>query len=556
MSYQRFADLMERLRRMTYADAIAYMVETYPDNEALVFKQQRFTFRDVKRLVDRASGRLATLGLAPGSKVSIWLTNRPEYIWYLIGAAQMGLVPVVLNTRLRTDEFAYQLRQSDSRAVIVPGDGAFRDFLGELAELCPALGTAGPAALSSEALPEMRHVIAIDSWRRHLPGVTDWTQGLEHDLPVPPYATDPDQPALISYSSGTTALPKGAMITHCVWRKAWDIGIRVDLTERDRFYIAIPMFGSMATMNGFFPYWIRGAGVVLAERFDAEEAMADWQRERCTGTHLLPPMVSALIGHPRRDRYDISSMRIALVLSNDPDVLRRVPEVLGIPGMLTGYGLTESTTALTRNRWDDPLDVRVRTQGKPLPDVQIRIIDPQTGVELPAEQRGEIIVRSYCITPGYYGKPEDTARAIRDGWFHTGDQGYLDGEGRLVFQGRIGDGYKTKGFNVSPAEVEAVVRKHPAAANVSVVGLPDPELGEIGVAFVIAAAGVEATEDDIIEFTRERLAAFKVPRHVFFVDALPMTSGTDKVQKYRLREMAGERLGVSLQRGWPANAPR
>lgn len=553
-NYCKFASLMDRLCNMTYADALAYMVEEFADNEALVFNGRRWTFRDVKRVVDRASGRLATLNLPSGSNIAIWLPNRPEYLWYLLGAAQMGLVPVVLNTRLRPEEFAYQLRQSDSQAVIVPGDGSFRDFLGELADLCPTLRSANPSSFASEALPLMRHVIALDPWEKHLPGVTNWTNGLDEDLPVPPYATNPDKPALISYSSGTTALPKGAMITHCVWRKAWDIGVRVDLTTRDKFYIAVPLFGSMATMNGVFPYWIRGAGVVLAERFEAEQAMMDWQNERCTATHLLPPMITSLIEHPRRSQYDISSMRVAIVLSNDPDVLRKVPEVLRIPGMLTGYGLTESTTALTRNRWDDPLEIRLVSQGKPLPHVELKIVDPQSGNTLPAGQSGEIRVRSYCITPGYYNKSEETARALRDGWFHTGDQGYLDSEGRLVFEGRIGDGYKTKGFNVSPAEIEMLLRKHPAVANASVVGLPHPELGDVGVAFVILAPGSSASDGDIIAFGKSNLASFKVPRHVVFVDAFPLTSGTEKVQKYRLREIAAAKFGVLLKRGGQGHA--
>jgi acyl-CoA synthetase (AMP-forming)/AMP-acid ligase II len=532
---------------MTYAQAIAYLAEQFGANEALNYRGQSWSFRDVKRLADRASGRLASLDLPAGSSISIWLPNRPEYLWYLLGAAQMGLVPVILNTRLRSEEFAYQLMQSDSRAVIVPGDGAFRDFLGELAELNPQLRQ--PGVLHSTALPELRHVIALDAFDRdRLQGVTDWSDGLTRDLPVPPYATDPDRPALISYSSGTTALPKGAMITHCVWRKAWDIGTPVDLTAQDKFYLAIPMFGSMATMNGIYPFWIRGAGVVLADRFDAEQAMADWQAHRCTATHLLPPMISALIDHPRRQDYDISSMRLGIVLSNDPDVLRRVPQVLGIPGMLTGYGLTETTTVLTRNRWDDPLEVRIATQGKPLPGVEIKIVDPQTGQALPAGESGEIWARSYCVMAGYYNKPVETAKAIdAEGWFHTGDQGFLDHSGRLAFEGRIGDGYKTKGFNVSPAEIETVLRKHPSVANACVIGLPHPELGDQGVAFVIARSKV--SEAELLSFAKANLASFKVPQHVLFIDDFPLTSGTEKVQKFKLRETAAQRLGVTLKRG-------
>jgi acyl-CoA synthetase (AMP-forming)/AMP-acid ligase II len=536
---------------MTYAQAIAYMAKEFADNQALIYHDRSWSFRDVKKMIDRASGRLATLGLPLGSSISIWLPNRPEYLWYLLGAAQMGLVPVILNTRLREEEFAYQLKQSDSRAVIVPGDGAFRNFLGELAELCPELRQPRTDRLHCKALPELRHVLALDAYdRANLPGVADWSDGLERDWQLPPMATDPDLPALISYSSGTTALPKGAMITHCVWRKAWDIGTPADLTAKDKFYLAIPMFGSMASMNGVYPFWIRGAAVVLADRFDAEQAMADWQRHRVTTTHLLPPMITALIEHPKRKDYDISSMRIGLVLSNDPDMLRKVPEELGIPGMLTGYGLTETTTVLTRNRWDDPLEIRLVKQGKPLPEVEIKIVDPQTGATLPPGESGEIWARSYCVMKGYYNKPVETAKAIdRDGWFHTGDQGFLDEDGRLAFEGRIGDGYKTKGFNVSPAEIEVLLRKHPAVANAALVGLPHSELGDMGVAFVVAKPGTKPNEAELLAFAKANLASFKVPAHVIFTDSFPLTSGTDKVQKFKLRELAADTLGVALKRG-------
>ncbi len=541
---------MNQFAGMTYAQAIDYMARTFPNNEALFYRGKRWNFADVKRMVDRASGRLATLNLPPGSTISIWLPNRPEYLWYLLGAAQMGLVPVILNTRLRLEEFAYQLGQSDSRAVIVPGDAAFRNFLGDLAELCPELLLPAKGPLKTVALPMMQHVIALDPYDRdRLKGVTDWSDGLTQDLPVPPYATDPDQPALISYSSGTTALPKGAMITHCVWRKAWDIGTPVDMTEKDKFYLAIPMFGSMASMNGVYPVWIRGGGVVIADRFDAEQAMKDWQNERCTVTHLLPPMITALLEHPRRKDYDTSSMRIAMVLSNDQDVLMKVARDLKIPGMMTGYGLTESTTVLTRNRWDDPLEARIDNQGKPLPDVEIRIVDPQTGNPVATGESGEIWARSYCIMKGYYNKPAETAKAIDgEGWFHTGDQGFMREDGRLVFEGRIGDGYKTKGFNVSPAEIETLLRKHPAVANAALVGLPHPELGDMGIAFVIVRPGARISESELLAFARDNLASFKVPQHAIFVESFPLTSGTDKVQKFKLREMASEMLGVALKR--------
>jgi fatty-acyl-CoA synthase len=217
--------------------------------------------------------------------------------------------------------------------------------------------------------------------------------------------------------------------------------------------------------------------------------------------------------------------------------------------MMTGYGLTESTTVLTRNRWDDPLEARIDNQGKPLPDVEIRIVDQQTNEDVPVGESGEIWARSYCIMKGYYNKPVETAKAIDDeGWFHSGDQGYMREDGRLVFEGRIGDGYKTKGFNVSPAEIETLLRKHPLVANASLVGLPHPELGDMGVAFVIAKPGAKPLESELLEFARQNLASFKVPKHVIFVESFPLTSGTDKVQKFKLRQTAAEMLGVALKR--------
>jgi acyl-CoA synthetase (AMP-forming)/AMP-acid ligase II len=533
---------------LTYAQALTSLAERFGSRDALVYRDQRYSFRDLKMLADDASKRFAGLGLVPGDKISILMPNRPEFISCWLGAAQMGLVVVMLNTRLRRDEIAYQLGQSDSKAVIIAGDRDGPDFLEGLSELVPALKAGSPRTLASEALPELKYVIAAENPDADYPGVTGWTEIDIKDQPLPPMASDPNQPALIAYSSGTTALPKGAMITHCVWRKGWDIGTPIDLTENDCLYMAIPMFGSMATMNGTCPFWVRGAKVVLGEQFDAGRFLEAVERERVTSMHVLPPMISQIVGHPDFATRDRSSLRMGNVLSLDLDILSAVEDVIGFPGTITGYGMTETTTVVTRNRWDDPRQVRHGTQGRPLPDIEVKLVDPLTLEPVPVGEPGEIWVRGYCVMLGYYKKPEETARAITaDGWLRTGDLCRRDENGRIALIGRLGDTYKSRGFNVAPAEIEYVLQKHPAVENCAIVGVPDARQGEIGVAFIVNKPGEQATEAEILAYLKPKIAGYKMPGQVYFTDALPLTSGTGKIQKFKLRDEALRRRGDAPQ---------
>lgn len=506
----------------TYGSALQDIAGRFGDNVALVFGDRRWTFADALGEIDRAAARLWSLGLRAGDKVSIWLPNRPEFLWYWLGASKSGLVAVVLNTRLKADEAAYQIGQSDSVAVILPGDRAFRDFLGDVLSV-------------RDELPVLRHVVALDPTETK--GVIVWPDADDESLSAAPVAGEPDEPALISYSSGTTALPKGALITHCVFRKAWDIGIRVDMTEHDRLLMAIPLFGSMAMMNGILPFWARGAGVVLAERFDARNFTLLVEREGCTMVHLLPPMILALAELPDNEISRLGNLRVAFVLSNDQEILALAADRLRIPGVMTGYGLTEFTTVATRNRWDDPREARFETQGYALPDVEIRVVDPETGADCASGAVGEVLLRGYCLMKGYYKKPVETARAIdQDGWFHTGDGAILRPDGRLTFCYRLGEGYKTNGFNVAPAEIESAIRRHPDVADVAVYGRRDPAAGEVGVACIVPRDGARIEEAAMLEFLRPILASYKMPRHVVSVQALPRTAGTGKVQVFALRE--------------------
>jgi acyl-CoA synthetase (AMP-forming)/AMP-acid ligase II len=527
----------------TYGESLRLLAERYGAREALVFRGRRWSFSALKDEVDRASARLGALGLQPGEKVAIWMPNRPEFLFYWLGASQIGLVTVMLNTRLKREEVAYQLHQSDTVAVIVPGGGAFRDFLAELAALCPAMTAGAAEALRSAELPALRHVIAVDPPPPGYPGVHDWSVPAPATLPVPPLATDPEAVALIAYSSGTTALPKGAMLTHVVWRKAADHGDRFRQTADDRLYLCVPLFGILSTINGVLTFWSRGSAVVLDDHFDAETALRTLAAERCTAAYVLPVMIEQMLAHPDFDTFDLSALRTGIVLSVDPDVLRTAATRLGMRELFTSYGMTETSSAVTRTWWSDPLEIRVNTHGKPLPDIEVRVADPETGAPVPVGAVGEIQVKGYCVTPGYYKMPERTRQAFTaDGWFKTGDAGKMLADGNLKFLHRLNDGYKYNGFNVSTTEVEAELLKHPDVEGAAVLGIPDKKHGEIGVAFVIPRAGATVAGDEIVAFLRLRIASYKLPRHVFTASEFPLTGGTGKVQKYRLREIALERL--------------
>ncbi|KZY34232.1 hypothetical protein A3731_03000, partial [Roseovarius sp. HI0049] len=420
------------------------------------------------------------------------------------------------------------------------------DFVGELAGLAPGVRDGAPGAVGSETLPALRWVIVADAPPQGYSGLTDWSGPAPEGLNLPPMEGDLDQPGIIAYSSGTTALPKGAMIGHHVWRKGWDIGIRVDFDEDDCLYMSIPLFGSMATMNGVLPFWTRGAKVVLGEQFDAGVCLEAIEQERVTAVHLLPPIVAQLAEHPDLERRDTSSLRIGFVLSIAPEILDKVADVLRIPGVMTGYGMTETTTVLTRNRWDDPREVRHATQGFALPDIELQIVDPQTLEAVPAGEQGEIWSRGYCNMLGYYNKPEETARVLReDGWFRTGDTGWLDETGRLTYTGRLGDAYKSRGFNVAPQEIEHVIARIEGVRQCAVVGIPSGNDDNVGVAYIVPEAGARLEGAEILRVLKPKLASYKMPGEAFIVNELPMTSGTGKVQKFKLREDAMARMKLT-----------
>jgi fatty-acyl-CoA synthase len=506
--------------------------------EALCFKGRRLTFADLAAGVDRVARGLMALGIRPGDKVALWMLNRPEWIEAAFAVMRIGAVLVPVNTRLRTEDVAYILDQSDSEALILMDRSGPVDYLGMVRQLRPA-----GAAPSATRLPGLRHLVVLGEPSAD---TVSWPALLARGAAVDEAAlaaracgVDPDHLAFLMYTSGTTGFPKGVMHAHALIRNVTDRAFRLAITEHDVIMMYLPLFHLFAFSEGMLTSMLTGARQVLTESFDPDESLDLIAGERATVLHGFDTHYRELAeAHARRPR-DVSSVRTGILaagMSSSVPVARRARALFG--PLVSGFGMSEIGVGVSIGALDSTEEQCCEASGYPAPGYEIRIVDPATGADAPAGAPGEILVRGYTLTRGYYEKPEATAAAIdADGWLHTGDMGLLRADGHLRFMGRYKDMLKIGGENVDPMEVEAFLMGHPAIDLAAVVSYPDGRLAEVAVAFVRRQPDAALTEDEVLAHCRGRIASFKIPRHVFFVDDFPMT-GSGKIQKVRLRDEA------------------
>jgi fatty-acyl-CoA synthase len=517
--------------------------------EALAFQGKRWTFAELDARVDSVAKGLQELGIAPGDKVALWMVNRPEWIDAMFAVMKIGAVLVPVNTRFRTEDMAYILGQSEAAAVILAERSGPVEYLAMMREVAPGLG-----ARPDARVPALRHVIVLSD-ERHA-GTIGWSEMLEAGgrvsdpaLGARARAVDPEQDAFIFYTSGTTGFPKGAVHNHRMIRNAWDHGDRMGISVNDVILMYLPLFHAFGFVEGPLMSLVRGARQVLTETFDGGECIDLIASERATIIHGFDTHYKELLDAQERQPRDVSSVRTGICgtgMSSSIPIARRARRTFG--NLMTGFGMSEVGIGVTFSFLDSTEEQCVEANGYPGAGYELRIVDPETGREQPVGVPGEILVRGYIVTRGYYKRPEETARAIDpDGWFHTGDMGVMRPDGHMRFLGRYKDMLKIGGENVDPMEVEAFLMSHAAVDVAAVVGLPDARLAEVAVAFVQLAPGSALTEREVIEHCRGRVASFKIPRHVAFVDEFPMTS-SGKIQKVKLRERA--------RREWPEAAPR
>lgn len=540
--------------KKTLGQVLEEVAERYPENVALIFKDQRISYRMLREKARALAKGFMALGVGRGDKVSIWMGNCPEWIYTQFAAAMLGAVLVPVNTRFRTNELEYILGQSESTTLLMADRFLNIDFLAMLKKICPEMEGASPGKLRCERLPFLKNIILIGE--KKACGAFAFAEVLNSGQAIPEESLEsrirqvlPDDVIMFQYTSGTTAFPKGVMLSHDgVVRDAFCLGQRQTLTPQDRLFCPLPFFHVGGAVISTLSAITHGASMVFLETYDPEESLKLLQRERCTAMNGIETHFLMMYQHPDYSRYDVTSLKKGWVIG-PAEVVRSVYEKMGMTGVLNIYGTSETSPNVTTTFVDDPLELRINSHGLPHAETEVKIVEPATGVTLPAGKEGEICVRGWNVMKGYYKKPEETAKAIdAQGWLHTGDLGLIDPQtGYLKFTGRFKDMLRVGGENVSAMEVESFMLTHPKVKQAQVVGVPDPRLTEVGMAFLEIKEGMSATEEEILSFCKGKIANFKIPRYVIFVKEFPMT-GSGKIQKFKLKEQALERLKVKGER--------
>ena len=530
--------------------------ERFGAAEALVFGENRWTFAEFELEVDRAARALLAIDVKPGDKIALWLMNRPEWLFVFYGAVRIGAVIVPLNTRFRENDVEFVVSHSNATTLIQNDVSGLIDFLEMTRALMPALGARAHGHPSSDGFADLERVITVGSEAQ--PGALWWSDCLTHadgvtSAEIDEIATtvEPDEAIMILYTSGTTGFPKGVQHSHRPIRALVDRASRLGITRHDVFLCNLPLFHLYGLSEMAMMSLITGSKLVLTEGFDAEESVRLIERERATMLHGFDVRYAGLMAARERLGADISSMRVGSIPagmdSTLPTVRRVVEEFCPV---VSAYGLTEGWACGAIGFLDGSVEQRCETSGYPMPGYEFAVLDGESGEPVPNGEPGEIVLRGYLVMLGYYREPELTAEAIdAEGWLHTGDMGVMRDDGYLRFVGRYKDMLKVGGENVSPMEVEGFLLDALPLELVAIVGYPDEKLGEVPVAFVLpAVAAATDTEADavceqVLETCRGKIASFKIPRHVFVLEEIPMTA-SGKIQKHKLRDRAAELLAA------------
>lgn len=535
----------------TLGNQLDKTASTYPDNEAIIFEDQRISYRELQKRVDQLAKGLLALGIQKGDKVALWISNRPEFIFAKFAIAKIGAVMVPLNTRYKSHEIEYILKHSDSTTLIMMDKFLGIDFISLIMEVFPELPNSQPGQLHSGKLPLLRNVICLGD--RKYDGImrledimrTKSREIKDEHLQERQLSVKQDDVVNLPYTAGTTGFPKGVMLTHYgILRHMNNNANLLQITGKDRYIVYLPIFHVFGSIVNVAMAVIRGACLILQEYFDPGESLKLIEKERATVIMGVPTMYTMQLDHKDFEKFDLTSLRTGEIgASSIPvELVKSVIKKMGVKGLTSGYGMTEASSSISLTAIGDPLELIANTVGKPFPDTEIRIGDPKTGETLPTGKEGEFLIRGYHIMKGYYKDPEATAKAIdKEGWLHTGDLGIKMENGYFKFVGRLKEMYIAGGFNVYPPEIESFLFTYPKIKQAYVIGVPDRVMGEVGMAFVELKEGVTCTQEEIIDYCKGKIANFKIPKYFEFVKDLPMTA-SGKIQKFKLKEVAATKI--------------
>jgi fatty-acyl-CoA synthase len=544
-----------RPKSRTLGDLLDEMARECPQAPALVSRHEQVSYAALQARVDELARTLMAVGVTRGDRVAVLLPNRPEWVVAALAIAKIGGILSAISTFSTARELGWTLEHSGAVALITVSAFRGRAYLDALHDLCPELSGSTPGTLRSERLPSLRTVVSMEP--RRVDGVFPVADFLALGAGVGSAAlrerqrsVSPSDVCYILYTSGSTALPKGVTLAHGgVIENGFNIGERQHLTPRDRLWLAVPLFWSFGSANALPAILTHGGCAVLQESFEPGEALELLEGERCSVYYGMANMARAMLEHPDRSRRRLDSMRTGLTIGL-PEDIEMTMDAVGARELCNVYGSTETYGNCAVTDAHDPLALRLHTQGLPLPGMNIRAMDPETGRPLPTGEAGELCVAGH-VTPGYFREPElDAAAFDGEGYFHTGDLGLVGDDGRVRFRGRLKEMIKTGGINVAPLEVEGVLLQHPDVKQAYVVGIPDRDKDEVVVAALELHEAAAADAGAIVAFCRERLASYKVPTRLVFrkAEEFPRTP-TGKIHKPGLRE----ELATSQE---PPQAPR
>lgn len=541
---------------MTFSQVLDRLVEEFPDQYAFRYTTLDYTrtYEEFRDDVDDFARALVSMGVKPGSKVAVWATNVPAWFITFWAATKIGAVLVTVNTAYKIHEVEYLLRQSDTHTLVMIDRALDSDYAGIINELCPEIVHAQAGRpLHCERLPFLRNIITVDF---EMPGCLTFDQAFERANLVPldkvarmAQGVRPDDVCNMQYTSGTTGFPKGVMLTHSnVINDGKCIGDRMGLSTADRMMIQVPMFHCFGMVLSMTASLTHGTTICPMPYFSAKASLSCITQERITCFNGVPTMFIAMFNHPDYRKTDFSHVRTGIMAGSGcpPELMRRAarPDEMNMRGIVSVYGQTESSPGSTMTEWTDDLYVRTETVGYEFPHIQCKVIDPETGEEVPSGVNGEFCSRGYNTMKGYYKMPNATREAIDDdGWLHSGDLAMRDENGNFRITGRLKDMIIRGGENIYPKEIEEFIYTHPKVRDVQVIGVPDVKYGEVPMACIVLKDGEHVAEAEMRDFIVRSIARHKVPQYIEFVDSFPMNAA-GKVLKYKMREEAISKLGL------------
>jgi len=541
---------MSALREITLGNLLKETAEKYPDNEAVVYVDRdfRLTYAEFDELTDTIAKGLMGLGVKKGEKVAVWANNVPYWVALQFATAKIGAVLLTVNTHYRSHELEYLLKHSETENLFIIGQYRDHDYLTTTYEQVPELRIQERGQLSTEKFPHLKRVFYLGHQKHRGMYSIPELQAMAAMVTDEQYAErqaslNPHDVVNMQYTSGTTGFPKGVQLTHYnIVNNGYWIGANQKFVPGDRLCLTVPLFHCFGCVLGVMASVNHGVTMVILEDFVPLEVMAAIDQERCTAVYGVPTMYIAILDHPLFSRFDYSSLRTG-IMAGSPcpvEVMKRVIDKMNMREITICYGLTESSPVMSQTVVGDSLKHMTETVGRAMPEVEVKVVDPETHEECPPGVVGEVCCRGYLVMKGYYNNEKATSAAIdKDGWLHSGDLGVMDEDGYLTITGRLKDMIIRGGENIYPREIEEFLYTMDGILDVQVAGVPSEKFGEECGAFVIRKGDADLEPEDVIDYCRGKIARYKIPKYVTFVDAYPMTA-SGKIQKYKLRDMAAD----------------